>query len=183
VLHAIADYVVDSYLDVADRVELDVDKIEERVFSTRTSVSAEQIYMMKHEITEMRRAVVPLGTPLRRLAEGKSELVNDEVRLYFRDVDDHLITVAERISGYDELLTSLVNAALAKITLQQNTDMRKISAWVAILAVPTMIAGIYGMNFEHMPELHWTYGYPAVMALIFGACGMLYRVFRRNGWL
>jgi magnesium transporter len=183
VLHAIADYVVDSYLDVADRVEVDIDEMEERVFSTRSSVSAEQIYMMKHEITEMRRAVIPLGTPLRRLAEGQSELVNDEVRLYFRDVEDHVTTVAERINGYDELLTTLVNAALAKITLQQNTDMRKISAWVAILAVPTMIAGIYGMNFEHMPELHWRYGYGLVMLVIVLACGGLYRVFRRNRWL
>jgi len=183
VLHAVADYVVDSYLDVADRVEEDIDQMEELVFSTRSAVSAEQIYILKHEITEMRRAVVPLGTPLRRLAEGYTPLVNDEVRLYFRDVEDHLTAVAERINNYDELLTSLVNAALAKITLQQNTDMRKISAWVAIIAVPTMIAGIYGMNFEHMPELRWTYGYPMVMSVIAVICGGLYRVFRRNGWL
>jgi magnesium transporter len=183
VLHAIADYVVDSYLDVADAVENDIDQMEELVFSTRSSVSAEQIYMMKHEITELRRAVIPLATPLRRLAEGYTPLVNDEVRLYFRDVEDHLTSVAERITAYDELLTSLVNAALAKITLQQNTDMRKISAWVAIIAVPTMIAGIYGMNFDHMPELHWKLGYPMVIVMVLVICTVLYRVFRRNKWL
>jgi len=183
VLHAIADYVVDTYLDVADAVETDIDEMEELVFSSHSSVSAEQIYLMKHEITELRRAVIPLGTPLRRLAEGSTALVGDEVRLYFRDADDHQTNVAERITAYDELLTSLVNAALAKITLRQNTDMRKISAWVAIIAVPTMIAGIYGMNFDHMPELRWKLGYPMVMGLVLVICAVLYRVFRRNKWL
>ncbi|MGH3991139.1 MAG: magnesium/cobalt transporter CorA [Pseudonocardiaceae bacterium] len=183
VLHAIADYVVDSYLEVADRVEEDIDQMEELVFSTRSRISAEQIYVMKHEIAELRRAVIPLGTPLRRLAEGYTPLVNDEVRLYFRDVEDHLTTVAERITNYDELLTTLVNAALAKITLQQNTDMRKISAWVAIVAVPTMIAGIYGMNFDYMPELKWRYGYFMVLGLMAVACVTLYAFFRKVGWL
>ncbi|HEY0636747.1 MAG TPA: magnesium/cobalt transporter CorA [Pseudonocardiaceae bacterium] len=183
VLHAIADYVVDAYLDVTDKVESDIDFAEEQVFSSRTSMSVEQIYMMKHEITELRRAVIPLATPLRRLTEGAGSLIRDEVRPYFRDVDDHLTTVAERVNSYDELLTNLVNAVLAKITVQQNTDMRKISSWVAIAAVPTMIAGIYGMNFEHMPELGWRYGYGMVMALIAIVCVTLYRVFRRNKWL
>jgi magnesium transporter len=183
VLHAIADYVVDSYLDVTDAVESDIDEMEELVFSTRSSISAETIYMMKHEITELRRAVIPLGTPLRRLVDGSAPLVNDEVRLYFRDVEDHQTSVAERITAYDELLTSLVNAALAKITLQQNTDMRKITAWVAILAVPTMVAGVYGMNFDYMPELHWKIGYPLVIVAVLLVCAVLYRVFRRNSWL
>lgn len=183
VLHAIADYIVDSYLDVVDAVESDIDEIEELVFSNRSSVSAEQIYMMKHEITELRRAVIPLGSPLRRLVEGATPLVNGEVRLYFRDVEDHQTSAAERIAAYDELLTSLVNAALAKITLQQNTDMRKITAWVAIIAVPTMIAGIYGMNFDYMPELRWKLGYAMVWTVILSVCAILYTVFRRNRWL
>jgi len=183
VLHAIADYVVDSYLEVADAVETDIDEMEELVFSSGSSVTAETIYMMKHEMTELRRAVIPLGTPLRKLADGSTPLVNDEVRLYFRDVEDHQTSVSERITAYDELLTSLVNAALAKITLRQNTDMRKISAWVAIIAVPTMIAGIYGMNFDYIPELHWKFGYPLVIVVILVACWALHRVFRRNKWL
>jgi magnesium transporter len=183
VLHAIADYVVDTYLEVTDAVEDDIDEMERLVFSNRSSVSAEHIYLMKSEITELRRAVIPLGTPLRRLAEGVTPLVDGEARLYFRDVEDHLAKVADRITAYDDLLTTLVNAALAKITLQQNTDMRKITAWVAIIAVPTMIAGIYGMNFDYMPELHWTYGYPMVVLVALTICTVLYRTFRRNKWL
>jgi magnesium transporter len=183
VLHALADHAVDSYLEVTDRLEDDIDEIEEHIFAPRSSVTADVIYLMKHEVTELRRAVVPLLTPLRRLAEGCTPLVPGEVRLHFRNVEDHLATVAERVNAYDELLTTLVQAVLAKITLQQNNDMRKIAAWVAIISVPTMVAGIYGMNFEHMPELQWTYGYPMVVALIAVACTALFRVFRRNRWL
>jgi magnesium transporter len=105
------------------------------------------------------------------------------VRSYFRDVDDHLTTVAERVTGFDELLTTLVDAVLAKITMRQNDDMRKITAWAGIISVPTMVAGIYGMNFDHMPELHWAYGYYGVLILILMVCVVLYRTFRRNKWL
>jgi magnesium transporter len=183
VLHAIADYVVDSYLDVTDRIEDDIDELEENIFQPRSAVPAEVIYLMKHEVTELRRSVVPLTTPLRRLAEGYTPLVPDEVRLHFRNVDDHLTTVAERVNAYDELLTTLVQAVLAKITLQQNNDMRKIAAWVAIISVPTMVAGIYGMNFDYMPELHWKFGYPLVVGFVAAVCVTLFRIFRRNGWL
>jgi len=127
--------------------------------------------------------VMPLGPPLRRLAEGYSSLVPHEVRSYFRDVDDHLTTVAERVNGFDELLTTLVDAVLAKITLRQNDDMRKITAWAGILSVPTMLAGIYGMNFDNMPELHWHLGYYGLLLLILTVCTTLYRTFRRNKWL
>jgi magnesium transporter len=183
VLHAVADHAVDSYLEVTDRIETDIDDIEEKVFKPQSSVPADVIYLMKHEVTELRRSVVPLVSPLRRLAEDKIELVPDEIRRHFRDVEDHLTTVAERVSSYDGLLTSLVQAVLAKITLQQNNDMRKIAAWVAILAVPTMVAGIYGMNFDHMPELRWTYGYPMVLGFVAIACVTLFRTFRRRHWL
>jgi magnesium transporter len=183
VLHAIADHVVDHYLDVTERIEGDIDEMETQVFAPRSSVSAEQIYFMKREVLELRRAVMPLGTPLRRLAEGYTRLVPDQVRSYFRDVDDHLTTVSERVVNFDELLTTLVDATLAKITLQQNTDMRKITSWAAIIAVPTALAGIYGMNFDYMPELHWKFGYPMVVAVILGICLLLYRIFRKNRWL
>ena len=183
VLHAIADHVVDGYLSVTDSFEDDIDEIETKVFAPRSSVSAEQIYLMKREILELRRAVMPLANPLRRLAEGYTPLVPEQVRSYFRDVDDHLTNVSERVVGFDELLTTLVDATLAKITLQQSTDMRKITAWAAIISVPTMVAGIYGMNFENMPELHWKFGYPLVVGVIFIACLLLYRIFRRNRWL
>jgi magnesium transporter len=183
VLHAIADHVVDHYLDVTTRIESDIDEMETQVFAPRSQVSAEQIYFMKREVLELRRAVMPLKTPLQRLAEGSTRLIPDEVRSYFRDVHDHLTTVSERVVSFDELLTTLVDATLAKITLQQNTDMRKITAWAAIIAVPTMVVGVYGMNFDYMPELHWRFGYPLVMVIILSICLLLYRIFRKNQWL
>ncbi len=183
VLHAIADRVVDSYLAVSESFEADIDVIEASVFAPRSPIGAEQMYLVKREILELRRAVMPLAVPLRRLAEGYTPLVPDQIRSYFRDVDDHLTTVSDRVASFDELLTTLLDATLAKISLQQNTDMRKITAWAAIIAVPTMGVGVYGMNFDYMPELHWRFGYPMVMLVIVGACLILYRIFRRNRWL
>ncbi|MGE3253127.1 magnesium/cobalt transporter CorA [Pseudonocardia sp.] len=183
VLHAIADRIVDTYLEVVEAIEDDIDEMEARVFTPRSTTDAEQIYVMKREVLDLRRAVVPLGPPLRKLTEGYSALVPHEVRSYFRDVDDHLVTVTERVGGFDELLTTLVNAVLAKITMRQNNDMRKITSYAAMISVPTMIAGIYGMNFDAMPELHWKYGYPVVLLVIATVCAVLFRVFRRNQWL
>ncbi len=183
VLHAIADHVVDGYLAVTAAIEDDIDELEREVFTPRSAPDAERIYAMKREVLELRRAVVPLGGPLRKLTEGYSALVPHEVRSYFRDVDDHLVTVVERIASFNELLTSLVDAALAKITMQQNGDMRKITSWVAIVSVPTMVAGIYGMNFEYMPGLAADHGFATLLALTTVACLLLFRVFRRNQWL
>ena len=126
---------------------------------------------------------MPLAKPMQRLAEGYTPMVPEEVRSYFRDVDDHLTTVSERVVSFDELLTTLVDATLAKITLQQNTDMRKISAWVAIISTPTMIAGIYGMNFTHMPETEFLFGYPVTLLVMLAACVTLFKIFRKNKWL
>ena len=183
VLHAIADHVVDTYMEVTAAIEDDIDEMEAEVFTPRSTMDSEQIYVMKREVLELRRAVVPLGPPLRKLAEGYSSLVPHDVRSYFRDVDDHLLTVTERVGAFDELLTTLVNAMLAKITMRQNNDMRKITAYAAMISVPTMIAGIYGMNFDAMPELHWQFGYPLVLLTIVVICLGLFRVFRRNQWL
>jgi magnesium transporter len=183
VLHAIADRTVDAYLAVTAAIEDDLDELEREVFTPRSAPDSEKIYAMKREVLELRRAVVPLGGPLRKLTEGYSALVPHDVRSYFRDVDDHLVTVTERIAAFNELLTTLVDAALAKITMQQNGDMRKITSWVAIVSVPTMVAGIYGMNFDDMPWLHWHYGFATLLALTAVACLLLVRVFRRNQWL
>ncbi len=183
VLHAIADHVVDSYLAVAAAFEGDIDLVEASVFAPNSSIGAEQMYLLKREILELRRAVMPLSTPLRGLAEAASPLIPEQVRSYFRDVEDHLATFVERVVSLDDLLTTLVDATLAKISLQQNSDMRKITTWAAILAVPTMGVGVYGMNFDHMPELHWKYGYPIVMVVIFVMCVVLHRIFTRNRWL
>jgi magnesium transporter len=183
VLHAIADRVVDSYLAVTESIQTDIDEMEAGIFAPRTVLGPDPIYLMKREVLEMRRAVMPLAVPLHKLTEGGHPLVPDAVRSYFRDVEDHLTSVTERVAGFDELLTTLVDATLGKISLQQNTDMRKITAWAAIISIPTMVAGIYGMNFEYMPELHWKVGYPLVIAVILVACFTLYRIFRRNKWL
>jgi magnesium transporter len=183
VLHAVADHVVDAYLAVTAAIEDDIDELERDVFTPRSAPDSERIYAMKREVLELRRAVVPLGSPLRKLTEGYSALVPHEVRSYFRDVDDHLVTVTERVAAFNELLTTLVDAALAKITMRQNGDMRKITSWVAIVSVPTMVAGIYGMNFEYMPGLGEHNGFATLLALTTVACLLLFRVFRGNQWL
>lgn len=183
VMHAIADHVVDSYLDVTDLIETDIDAMEEDIFSPQAQTNIESIYLLKREVVELRRAVSPLATDLQRIGSEHDDLINVEIRRYMRDVLDHTIKAAERIASYDELLSSLVQAALGKVAMQQNVDMRKISAWVAIAAVPTALAGIYGMNFEDMPELDWAFGYPTVLLVMVTVCSLLYRTFRRNNWL
>ncbi|MDG4666234.1 magnesium/cobalt transporter CorA [Mycobacterium sp. 236(2023)] len=183
VMHAIADHVVDTYLDVTDLIEHDIDAMEEDIFSPLQQTNIECIYLLKREVVELRRAISPLTTDLQRIGTDHDDLINVEIRRYMRDVLDHTIKASERIASYDELLSSLVQAALGKVAMQQNVDMRKISAWVAIAAVPTALAGIYGMNFDHMPELHWTFGYPMALLVMATVCFVLYRNFRRNNWL
>jgi magnesium transporter len=183
VLWAICDAVVDGYDTVATSVEVDVDEVEASVFSPERTSDAARIYYLKREVLEMRRAILPLREPLDRFAHGEVKEVSREAAPFFRDVADHLIRVAEQTEGLDALLSSALGAHLARVSVQQNDDMRRISAWIAIAAVPTLIAGIYGMNFENMPELHWHYGYYVVVAVMAVACTTLYRFFRRVGWL
>ena len=183
VLHGIADRIVDSYLDVSESLQNDIDAIEASVFEPRSGIGAEHMYLLKREIVELNQAIGPLSVPLRRLLETPTPLVPAPVRSYLHDVEDHLTTVAERVARYDELLTTLLNATIAKLSLQQNTDMRKITSWAAIVAVPTMVAGVYGMNFGNMPGLHWRFGFPAVIAFMLLVCGLLYLTFRRRKWL
>jgi magnesium transporter len=183
VLHAIVDKVVDDYEPVVDHLEDDVDDVEAEVFSPSRQSSVERIYKLKREVLEFQHAVAPLGDPVTRLATAPLPHVDAEVRPYFRDVHDHVVRVAERVEAYRDLLTAVLTANLTQASVQQNEDVRKISAWVAIIAVPTMIAGIYGMNFEHMPELGWTFGYPLALAVMLVACVTLYGYFKRVGWL
>lgn len=183
VMHAIADHVVDSYLEVTDLVETDIDAMEENVFSPTSDTDIEHIYLLKREVVEMRRAVSPLTLALQRIGTDHNDLISKEVRRYMRDVLDHNTQAADRIAAYDEVLSSLVQAAVGKVSMQQNRDMRKISAWVAIAAVPTALAGVYGMNFDNMPELHQVWGYPAVLLVMATVCTTLYVNFRRNHWL
>ena len=184
VLHAIADHVVDDYLSVTDAVQSDIDLVETAVFSeSGARVDPGRIYQLKRELLELKRAVAPLGRPLEELSTRPIQVIAPEIQAYFRDVSDHLLRAKEQIAAFDELLNSILQAHLAQVTVAQNEDMRKITAWAAVIAVPTMVCGVYGMNFDHMPELHWKFGYPLVMGVIAAACGVLYRGFRRNGWL
>lgn len=184
VLHAVMDSIVDNYLSIDNELQVDLDEIEEEVFSGARDVDSGSIYRLKREVLEFRRAAVPLAGPLNLLHDGSRSPISDkEMRLLLRDVADHLLRVIDHVESYDRLLTDVLNAHLAQISVQQNSDMRKISAWVAIAAVPTMLAGIEGMNFEHMPELKHVWGYPAVLALMLVSCFALYRAFRRSKWL
>ncbi|RZS87227.1 magnesium transporter [Motilibacter rhizosphaerae] len=182
VLYAIADRIVDDYVAVTDAVHDDVDEIEQSVLSPERTREIERIYQLKREVLELRRAVAPLEMPMRMLVD-RYAVGHGDLTQYFRDVEDHLTRVREQVGGYDDLLTSILQVAFAQVQIHENEDMRKISAWVAIAAVPTMIAGIYGMNFKHIPELQWTYGYPYALGLIAVVCSFLWRGFKRNGWL
>ena len=182
-LHAIIDRVVDDYAPALAGLEDDVEEVEAEVFSTGRQSPAQRIYALKREVLEFIRATGPLAEPIDRLALGHYEQVHPEVRTYFRDVHDHVMRAYEQLEALRDLLTSILTANLTQVSVQQNEDVRKISAAVAIIAVPTMIAGIYGMNFEHMPELRWSFGYPLVLAFMAAVCLALYRYFKRAGWL
>ncbi|MDV8000581.1 magnesium and cobalt transport protein CorA [Rhodococcus sp. IEGM 1408] len=183
VMHAVADRVVDSYLEVAEGMSRDVDELESVVFAPRTQVDIELIYFLKRELLELKHDIAPLALPLRRLSVEHLGLIPREIRHYFRDVQDHHSRVTAEVTTLDERISSLVSAAVAIVGVQQNIDMRRISAWVAIAAVPTMIAGIYGMNFAHMPELESEYGYFLVLGLMVTVCVGLFLLFRKNRWL
>jgi magnesium transporter len=184
VLHAIIDRVVDDYEPVLAGIEDDIEEVEQQVFSpSRTNVT-ERIYKLKREVLELHRATAPLAEPLNKLASGAyDDIVHDDIREYFRDVYDHVLRANETVDGYREMLNGILDANAAQVGVRQNDDMRKISAWVAIAAVPTAVCAVYGMNFKHMPELKWTFGYPAVIVVIAVICVLLYRNFKRVGWL
>lgn len=183
VMHAVLDQVVDGYETVLAGLDVDVDQIEEQVFSGSTGDNSQRVYKLKREVIEFRRAVLPLVPPVGQLADGTVPDVDTDLAEWFRDVHDHLLRVADHLEGQSSLLDSVLSANFAQVAHRQNEDMRKISAWVAIAAVPTMVAGIYGMNFDHMPELRWRYGYPLVLVVLAVSCFTLWRYFKRQGWL
>ena len=183
VMYAICDRVVDEYEKVGASLEVDVDEVEESVFSPARTDDSVRIYTLKREIAEVRRAVLPLREPMRRFALAEVAGIDGETATYFRDVSDHLNRVSEVIDNLDSLLSTAFDAQIARISLQQNEDMRKISAGAALVVVPTLIAGVYGMNFDHMPELHWAHGYTFALALMVGVSAVLLWFFKRSGWL
>ena len=184
VLHGVADRVVDAYELLLDDIDRDVEEIEHEVFRPGHHDLAARLYRAKRDVQTIRRAVAPFGDVTRQLAADPSPThVADSLQPYLRDVHDHLVRTQDRLSLLTELLADALSTNVAQIGLRQNEDMRRISAWVGIVAVPTMIAGIYGMNFEHMPELDWRYGYGAALAVMALVSVVLYRLFKRSGWL
>ncbi|WP_433651190.1 magnesium and cobalt transport protein CorA [Micromonospora zamorensis] len=181
VAYAVCARMVDSYLEVAGHVERDLERVEEAVFARDRRADIQHIYQLKREVVEFKRAVLPLQAPMRTLLDPDGP--PRALHRWFVDVDGRLSRAVDRVAAYDDLLTSIVQSRLAQLAVEQNNDMRKIAAWAAIAATQTGIAGIYGMNFDHMPELAWRYGYAGALALMAAAALFLYRLFRRSGWL
>lgn len=180
VLHAVLDRIVDGYDDVAVELETDVEEVEVSVFSEERTRDSNRIYRLKRESLEYRRAVLPLREPLARLVDA---VTPREAGPYFRDVSGHLQRAVDAIEAVDSLLDNALSAHLAQLSIQQNDDMRKLTAGATLFAIPTAIAGIYGMNFHDMPELRWPFGYPLVLVIMAIGCGYAYLRFKRSGWL
>jgi magnesium transporter len=186
VLHAVIDRVVDDYVPVVEGLDTDMAEIEDAVFDTnrpRGFDPSQRIYKLKREVLDFLRNTEPLLDALSSLASGQLPGAHPELHSYFRDVEDHLTRVVTSIHHARELLSDALDANLAQVTTRQNDDMRTISAWVAIGGVPTVIGAIYGMNFEHMPELSWRFGYAIALVVMAVLCFALYRRFKRIGWL
>lgn len=183
ILHAVVDKVVDDYEPVVDGLQQDIDEVEVELFGTAGSTATRRIYSLGREVLNFARATRPLVEPVRQLAGDPRIEIAKELRSYFRDIEDHIERVDAQVNAQRELLSNLLQANLTQVSIQQNEDMRRISAWVAIVAVPTAIAGIYGMNFEHMPELKWSFGYPLALGLMVVFCTGLYFRLKRSGWL
>ncbi|MCL7379229.1 magnesium and cobalt transport protein CorA [Streptomyces sp. 35G-GA-8] len=202
VLYAVSDAVVDDYIEVAGELQLDLEELEEQVFAPNggdggsgsrkpgpgsgpgsVMSTAERIYNFKRQVMEFRRATGPLASPMARLAGPGVPFVDTGSQLFFRDVNDHLLHANEQVEGLDRLLSDILAAHLAQMGVRQNDDMRKISAWAAMAAVPTLVAGIYGMNFRYMPELRYVWAYPAVLVFMVVVVFGLHRAFKRRGWL
>jgi magnesium transporter len=182
ILHAIMDRVVDDYVPVVDGLENDIEEIETEVFGGNPSVSR-RIYELSREVIEFQRATEPLGGMLGDMIQEETIDVDPEVRRYLRDVRDHVLQVTERLAGFRELLQSILSVNLTLASLAQNEEVKKISAWAAILFAPTLVGTIYGMNFRYMPELGWLLGYPFALVLMALISLTLYLVFKRRGWL
>lgn len=188
-LYAVADHVVDGYEPVVDGLGNDVEEIEQDVFAGTAGVPR-RIYELSREVIELRRAVQPLARVLERLGRGDLYEMDLEIKRRLRDVHDHALRTAEQVEGFLELLSNALSLNLTLVGVEQNAGMQrqnevvqKISAWAAILIVPTIVTGVYGMNFRYMPELSWTFGYPFALALIVLISGLLYLGFKRAGWL
>jgi magnesium transporter len=179
----VADRVIDGYTAIGASLEQEVVSVENKVFNGKRQTFSQEIYFLKREIIEFKHAIEPLLTPIGRITSGLVTSVPEAIKPFFRDTSDHLLQAIEHVSGLDSLITSVLQADLAHIQVQQNIDVRRISAWVALASGPTMLAGIYGMNFRHMPELGTRYGYYVVLGVMVTLTGFLFRNFKKSGWL
>jgi magnesium transporter len=184
VLYAVMDFIVDHYFPVLDTLGDQLERLEDEIFSeTFDRKTVQRIYDLKRNLVEVKRAVSPLVDVCNRLVRFDMPLIPEDTRPYFRDVYDHAIRINEHVDTLRELLTGALEAHLSLTAVSQNDAMKKLAGWAAIIGVPTMVAGVYGMNFKFMPELEWRYGYPAVMAGMAVVCVYLYYRFKRSGWL
>jgi magnesium transporter len=183
VLYALMDFIVDQYFPIVDVLEDELEALEADIFGEALSRDTTQrIYQLKRRLLDVKRAVSPLVDVCNRLMRFDLALIPEDTRPYFRDVYDHVIRINEMVDIQRELLTTALEANLSLIAVAQNDVMKRLAGWAAIIAVPTMIAGVYGMNFEFMPELKWPLGYPLALGMMLGACGVLYVYLKRSGW-
>ncbi len=183
-LYAVMDAIVDQYFPVVDALSEELESLEERIFGEKASrETTEQIYDLKRQLVELKRAISPLIDICNRLMRFDLELIPEDTRPYFRDIYDHAIRINEMTDSARELLSTALEANFSLISIAQADVQKRIAGWAAIIAIPTMIAGIYGMNFRFMPELSWRYGYPLVLALTVSLCCIMYGIFKRAGWL
>lgn len=184
VLHSLMDFIVDQYFPVLDALEEELDDLEDEIFSGKfvRSVTA-RLYHLQRDLLSLKQAITPLMDVSSQLLRLNSELINEDTRPYFQDVHDHVIRIADLIDNLQQLSHIALESNLALISVAQNDDTKRLAAWAAILAVPTLIAGLYGMNFKFMPETEWAWGYPFAVGLMFSVCLLLYRRFRKVGWL
>ena len=184
VLYALADAIVDRYFPVVDALESELEDIERSMFANQAArANIEQLYALKHKATELRHAVLPLIDAFGKLFGGRVPAFVAEIEDYFRDVHDHLLRVNGTIDTLRDTIATAIQVNLSMVTIEQSDIGKRLAAWAAIFAVLTTLAGIWGMNFEHMPELKWKYGYPMVLTTMVIAAAVLYRRFRRLGWL
>jgi magnesium transporter len=184
VLYALMDFIVDQYLPIVEALEEQLEVLEDEIFGEQFDRNTTgRIYRLKRDLLALKRAVSPLVDVCNRLMRFDVSLIPEDTRPYFRDVYDHVVRMNEMIDNLRELLTTALEANLSLISVSQTEHTKRLAAWAAIIAVPTMIAGVYGMNFDTIPELHWRFGYPLVMTIMIGACAGLFFGFRRSGWL
>jgi len=184
VLYAVMDFIVDMYFPIVHEMEQELETIESKIFKEKPSrETTEQIYDLKRELLEVKRAVSPLVDVCNKLMRFEIKCISEETRPYFRDVYDHVMRINENVDNTRELLNSAMEANFSLISISQSDVSKKFAGWAAIIAVPTMVAGFYGMNFKFMPELEWHYGYFAVIIVTIAICFTMFYFFRKSGWL